>query len=301
MAADKLTPAAVAVVLCTRDRPELLADALPALVAARDAGADVVVVDSASRGPETRELTEQAGLRLVRCERPGASHARNAGTLATSAPVLVFTDDDCRPRPGWDRALATAFADPTIGFATGRVLPGTGSGRAMSPMVEEEATTWTVADDVAEMGHGANMAFRRSALEAVHGFDEHLGAGVPLRGSEDKDAFLRVLRAGWRGQYVPESVVEHAAWRGQRASLRNAYWYGLGSGARAVKTARVDGAKAGPLVRGSARRCLRQAWAELRSGHRFATANLTLRATGILVGGARASRYDLRDELFQSR
>ena len=60
-----MTGPTVAVVLCTRDRPALLAGAVPALVAARKEGADVVVVDSASRGPETRRMAEEAGLRVV--------------------------------------------------------------------------------------------------------------------------------------------------------------------------------------------------------------------------------------------
>src|SRR5438874_4759109 len=87
-----------AVVVCTRDRPQLLGGLLPALVSEAASGVEVVVVDSASQGRETAELVESAGLRLVRCDRPGASYARNVGLAATSAPVVVFTDDDCRPR-----------------------------------------------------------------------------------------------------------------------------------------------------------------------------------------------------------
>jgi glycosyltransferase involved in cell wall biosynthesis len=293
-----VTPS-VAVVLCTRDRPELLAGALPGLVGAHDAGADVVVVDSASRGPETARLAGEAGLRVVRCDRPGASRARNAGLAATTGDVVVFTDDDCRPATGWADLLAAAItADPAVGFATGRVEPGEGEGRAMSPMVDEEPARFTVADDIGRMGHGANMAFRRTALEAVGGFDEWLGAGVPLRGSEDKDAFWRVLHAGWAGCYVPSAVVAHAAWRGPAESLRTGYYYGLGIGGRAVKVARIDGESWRSAVAAAASSTWRQAGAELRARHRFATGNLAVRGLGIWVGGLRASRYAVRDGHF---
>jgi cellulose synthase/poly-beta-1,6-N-acetylglucosamine synthase-like glycosyltransferase len=291
----------IAVVVCSRDRPELLSGVIPALVAAQRDGAEVVVVDSASRGAETRELADRAGLHVVRCDLPGASRARNAGLHATSASVVVFTDDDCRPHPGWQQSLATAFTDSDVGFATGRVLPGSGAGRAMSPMTGEQPQHWAGADDVGLMGHGANMAFRRRALESIGGFDEVLGAGAPLRGSEDKDVFWRLLRAGWHGRFVPESVVEHAAWRGHRESLKTGFGYGIGIGARTAKVARLAGERSGRPVARQSVASLRQVGRTVRAGHRFGAANLTLRAAGILVGGVRARRYDLTDGRFVPR
>jgi GT2 family glycosyltransferase len=293
-----LTVAEIAVVVCTRDRPDLLRGLLPALARARDVGADVVVVDSASDGPETRQLAEEQGLRVIRCERPGASRARNAGLEATTAPIVAFTDDDCRPRDGWTASLAEAFADEIVGFATGRVVPGAGPGRAMSPMEREEPAHWRAGDDVDEMGHGACVAFRRAAFESVGGFDEVLGAGAPLHGSEEKDLFWRMLRAGWEGRFVPAAVVEHVAWRGQGESLRNGFRYGVGIGARTAKVARLDGVRPGPQVRRKSLASLRQTGRTIRAGHRFGTLNLTLRAVGIVVGGVRARRYPVVDGRF---
>jgi glycosyltransferase involved in cell wall biosynthesis len=284
----------VAVVVSTRDRPELLRDLLPGLIDAQRGGAEVVVVDSASRGPETQLLAVQSGLRVVRCDLPGASRARNAGVAATAAPVIVMTDDDCRPRAGWLSALESAFGDPTVGFATGRVLPGAGSGRAMSPMDRTEPATWRPGDDVDDMGHGACVAFRRTAFAAVGGFDEVLGAGGPLHASEEKDVFWRMLQAGWEGRFVPDAVVEHAAWRGQREALRNGYRYGIGMGARIAKVARIEGAPPGRAVRRKCAATLRQLPETVRAGYRFATLNIVVRAVGILVGGRRARRYQLK-------
>jgi GT2 family glycosyltransferase len=293
-----LTVAEIAIVVCTRDRPDLLRGLLPALVRARELGADVVVVDSASRGPETRQLAEEQGLRAIRCERPGASRARNAGLEATTAPIVAFTDDDCRPRDGWTASLAEAFVDETVGFATGRVVPGAGPGRAMSPMEREEPARWRAGDDVDDMGHGACVAFRRAAFESVGGFDEVLGAGAPLHGSEEKDLFWRLLRAGWEGRFVPDAVVEHFAWRGQAESLRNGFRYGVGIGARTAKVARLDKVRPAPQVMRKSLASLRQTGRTIRAGHRFGTLNLSLRAVGILVGGVRARRYKVVDGRF---
>jgi GT2 family glycosyltransferase len=288
----------VAVVVCTRDRPELLRGVLPSLVDAKARGADVVVVDSASVGPETRQLAAEASLRVVRCERPGASRARNAGLRATTAAIVAFTDDDCRPRSGWTDALVAAFADDVVGFATGRVLPGHGPGRAMSPMDREEPARWREDDDVDQVGHGACMAVRRTAFEAVGGFDEVLGAGAPLHGSEEKDLFWRMLQAGWEGQFAPGAEVEHFAWRDNRESLRNGYRYGVGIGARTAKVARIAGVRPTGRVVGKSWESLRQTGRTMRAGHRFGTLNLTVRAAGILVGGLRARRYPIVDGRF---
>ncbi|MFL6238326.1 MAG: glycosyltransferase [Actinomycetes bacterium] len=286
------------IVVCTRDRPQLLTDLLPALLLEQQDGAEVVIVDSASRGAETRALVTATGLPYLRCDQPGASHARNAGLAATAAPVVLFTDDDCRPQPGWGPALCAAFEDDEVGFATGRVMPGAGEGRAMSPMIAEAPRRWTATDDVDAMGHGASMGCRRSALEGVGGFDEVLGAGGPLHASEDKDVFWRLLRAGWVGSYVPSAVVEHAAWRDHRESLRNGYRYGVGIGARVAKVTRVEGEPSTAAVLRRSLATLRLVGGEIRAGHHFGSVNLTLRAAGIIAGGLRARRYPVVDGRF---
>src|SRR5207302_646219 len=47
-----------------------------------------------------------------------------------------------------------------------------------------------------QMGSGANMAFRRSALEEVGGFDPALGVGTPTRGGDAVAALFDVIVAG---------------------------------------------------------------------------------------------------------
>jgi glycosyltransferase involved in cell wall biosynthesis len=288
----------VAIVVCTRDRPHLLRGLIPFLVEAQREGAEVVVVDSASRETATHDVATEAGLRVVRCDLPGASRARNLGARSTVAPVLAFTDDDCQPRAGWQITLQQAVAEGGVGFATGRVLAGGGDGRPISLMTDDQAVRWTARDDVAAMGHGANMAVRREAFDAVGGFDELLGAGAPLRGAEDKDLFWRVLRAGWDGVFVPEAVVDHVSWRDTSGLLRAEYGYGVGSGARTVKVARLAGERALPHVLRASRAALGQIRSPWRSGQRFAAVVLTAHALGIVSGGVRAARRRLADGRF---
>ena len=69
------------------------------------------------------------GARVLRLEAPGASRARNAGWRAARHSLVAFTDDDCRPQPGWLDALAAASGG-RLRHRPGRgARPGGPSGR----------------------------------------------------------------------------------------------------------------------------------------------------------------------------
>ena len=59
------------------------------------------------------------------------------------------------------------------------------------------------------LGVGANMAFRRSELLRLGGFDTALDVGTPSAGGGDLDMFHRVLMAGGAIHYEPRALVWH--------------------------------------------------------------------------------------------
>jgi glycosyltransferase involved in cell wall biosynthesis len=289
----------VAVILCTRDRPAFLEAALPAVAAALRDEDEAVVVDSASIDPAVRRIAEAAGFRVVRASRPGLARARNVGMAATSASLVAFTDDDCRPQTEWTARLAAHFVDPTVGFATGQVMPDRDNGPVVAVKTDREPRRFEGAQDPAPMGHGANMAMRRTALEGIGGFDEALGAGSRFRSGEDQDIFYRLLRDGWAGVYDPEASVVHEQWRGVSEAVRLWYGYGIGAGAVAMKVVRLDGRPGRRLLwkrlwNGGVLVTLRSA----RSGYRGGMANGVVHTAGTTVGAVRAARLPLRDGLF---
>ena len=224
----------LAVVVCCRDRAELLEQALAGIRDALRPEDDLVVVDSASTDPRVQQVAHAAGARLVVCREAGLSRARNAGWRHTDRTVVVFTDDDCLPAPGWRRSAVEAFEDDRIGGAWGEVTADRDSD---VPLSSGETHTAEMARDTAlsGVGHGASMAFRRSALEAVDGFDEWLGAGGHFRAGEDKDALWRVFTNGWRVIPAPAMAVTHVVHRDTAAAIRVMHGYGLGAGAVARK------------------------------------------------------------------
>lgn len=221
-----------AVVICSRNRPEMLERALRFVRANSPRGLQVLVVDSASDTHETREVCENAGVDYVRADMPGLSIARNLGLASVRARIVVFTDDDCEPWPQWIEQVTAPFSDSSVAVVTGRVAgqprnppAGTYSGRPLSGL---------------DLGHGALMAFQRRAVLDIGGFDPVLGAGRRLAGAEDLDMFCRLLRAGWVAVHQPDAIVAHANVRRDAAHRRLLYGYGLGLGALVAKYYRLE-------------------------------------------------------------
>ena len=289
--------APIAVVICTRDRPELLRTAVHAALVAVRPDDELVVVDSASARADAVEPARAAGVRVVRAERPGLSRARNVGIVATAAPVVAFTDDDCQPAEGWAAALAEPFDDMRVGFVTGRVEANRTGRMSVSVMVDEEPRRMSAGFDPFLAGVGANMAVRRIACEGISGrdagtFDERLGAGARLRAGEDVDLWWRLLDAGWDGVYEPRALVTHEQWRSDAQAFRLAYGYGLGAGALAAKAMRERREGGGAMLR-------RRLWSDgvlrslrdLRNGYQTGAAFSLLQAAGTVSGAVQTLRW----------
>lgn len=287
---------AVALIICCRDRAELLAGALAAALAALRPQDELLVVDSASYDSTVADVARRHGVRVVRCEQPGLSRARNAGWRSTDRPFLLFTDDDCRLEPAAVRAAASALQHAGTGVVWGRVVADGDDRRSLSVTAEGEPTEFDGSGDLSATGHGAAMAFRREVLETLSGFDEALGAGGRFRAGEDKDAFWRAVKAGWRVRAEPLLQATHVTWRAQGEALRTLYGYGYGAGAVATKRRRVAGEREvlGELWRHGLLPAARFA----RRGRLGDSAGAVVRALGCVNGAWQARRVPLeRDHL----
>ena len=227
------------VAVCTRNRPEALEDCLSTLYVLDPSPDLVVVIDQSDRddAERVRALCEGRA-RYVASEPAGLGHARQRALEHCSTEVLLFTDDDCLVRPGWAGALAAVFSvHPRAGAASGAVRPHPSHPlpEGVPPWVTEwgngATRVFEEPTDPATIGGGLNFGVRTHVMRELGGFDPELGAGAPLRSSEDADAFHRILRGGWHVVYTPQAVVSHHPPRDRAAHERNerAYAYGLGA------------------------------------------------------------------------
>lgn len=184
-----------AVVVPTLGRPSLIV-CLRALAEARGPGPrQIVLVDDrplddcapldAGVPAELRDRTV-----TVSGYGDGPAAARNAGwRAAKDADWIVFLDDDVVPGPRWAEELAADLraATPRTAGIAARISVPLPDGR---PPTDWERNTaglatarWITAD----------MAYRRTALTCVDGFDERFRRAF----REDADLALRLLDAGW--------------------------------------------------------------------------------------------------------
>lgn len=263
-----MTP--LSVVVPCRDRSSLLTGCLAALAQAVRAGDEVIVVDAGSSTAEVAEAAERAGVRCVRTTRHPASAARNAGWQAARHERIAFVDDDCRPAAGWAAAVDAALDD--LDAVCGQVrAAGTGH---LSVLADPSPRDYSADTELADLGHGANLAVRRELLTAVGGWDERLGPGTSWPGAEDKELLVRMLQHGARVGYRPEPLVEHLQWRSRRQALRAELGYARGAGALAARG----------LPAGRARDEVATAWRDLRAGYQYGAVAGLVRAGGLAWG-----------------
>lgn len=285
-----MTAPPISVVVATRDRPQLLDGCLKSLRDSLRPRDELVVVDSASAAPEAiREVVLAHGGRYVRDDEAGASRARNAGWRSATHAAVAFVDDDVRVRPDWADAMSSALeGSPGYAFITGQIASADES--AERPVaVFDEALPFDIDVTTRDpVGHGANHAVRRAALERVDGFDERLGPGATFRAAEDVDLWDRLLIAGERGRYDPSVEAVHVQWRSRRDYIRLDWAYGYGGGARLAKLLRTSRPRAALVANVLFWRWgLRMVYLEYRYRQPFKAMLHVIRLAGVVCGATR--------------
>jgi glycosyltransferase involved in cell wall biosynthesis len=139
-------------------------------------------------------------------------HQRNAGVRSALGEVIVFTDAGCLPEDGWLARLTAPLYDGED------VAAGLTLGTSARPGLHNSEPPVPDSRYLEACGTG-NLAFRRSAFDAVGGFDERFEYG------SDTDFTWRLVDAGYRIRYLPDAVIrnDYGTWRRQ---LGRAYAYG---------------------------------------------------------------------------
>ena len=235
----------VTVVVPTRNRGDLITDTLRSLLALDHSRFAVLVVDQSTDDRTRRAVLAAAQgdrrIRLQPTDTVGSSAARNLGAQVAGTDIVAYTDDDCIVEPDWLTAMVREFHNHEIAAAYGRLVPYGFQGRSGTEVgfkAAGERAEYSGRTPPWYIGHGGNMAFRRSDLLDAGGFDPLLGAGGLFGACEDPDIAYRLLTRGRKVTYTAAAVAYHKHWKDWRSQRRMERAYGVGAGAQFAKYVR---------------------------------------------------------------
>ena len=211
----------VSVIVPARNEEVALPGCLRALQQQDHSGPmEIVVVDDES-DDGSAHLVQQAirarggGLKLVRARTPRPFRCRKKSALrdgieASQGDLLLFTDADCEPPPGWVSSTVAAFGEG-VGLVAGFALPRPGPGILHGMLALDNQAVAAMGAGSIGMGAplsctGRNLAYRREVYEEIGGF---AAIGHLIGGDDVYFTRLVAAKTGWRIIYNrdPRSAV----------------------------------------------------------------------------------------------
>jgi O-antigen biosynthesis protein len=212
----------VSVVVCTHNGQSTLTECLARLTTLAYPDFEVIVVNDGS-GDASAEIAKSHGVRLVETAHRGLSHARNVGIANATGEIVAFLDDDAYPDHDWLYYIAASLrVNGHAGVGGPNIAPDDDGLVAECVAAAPGGPIHVlISDREAEHVPGCNMAFRKSALVEIGGFDERFRVA-----GDDVDICWRLQESGRTLGFSAGAVVMHRRRDSIRRYLRQQYGYG---------------------------------------------------------------------------
>jgi GT2 family glycosyltransferase len=185
---------------------------------------EVVLVDDGSTDTTPQLAAQFPRVRYFRHGKNlGLSVARNTGIAAAEGEIIAFTDADCRADEDWLYYLVGDLLDCEFaGMGGPNLLPPEDFAVASAVMVSPGGPAHVMLNDrEAEHIPGCNMAFYKSALVEIGGFDPTF-----RKAGDDVDICWRLQQAGMKIGFSPAAFVWHYRRSNIAAYLKQQRGYG---------------------------------------------------------------------------
>jgi GT2 family glycosyltransferase len=212
------------VLICTYNRPELLAQCLEALIGRTTEKPDEIVVVNGGdeRADEVVLRAKSPGIeiRLVKTVNKNLAASRNVGLPHCSGDIVAMTDDDAEVFPDWVTQMKRLHAEhPEAGVVGGAVV-GADSDSFISRLADRVTFSSPAEARYVRTLPGVNVSYKQAALAQVGKQDETLFRG------EDVDFNWRLKSLGHEVYYDPAVRVLHHHRPTLRKFLHQHYMYG---------------------------------------------------------------------------
>jgi len=174
-----MTHPTLSVIVCAHNEARYLPACLHSLLAQSRPADEILVVNNASTDETGAVAAQIPGVRVVDESRKGLVVARERGRLEARGDILVYVDADCRAPLMWLERVDRRFtADPALFALSGpyRYYDWDWLGRTLIRLydVTLAPATQLLVKRILRIGtifYGGNFAVRRTALDAIGGFD----------------------------------------------------------------------------------------------------------------------------------
>ena len=249
----------VSVVICTRNREKALRNCLCSIAESATRPFEVLVVDQSTNGRTAQVVSEASAkspfpMLYTHLDTVGHTKARNAGIRASRGQIIAFTDDDCLVDAGWLDAVSREFSDSRVSCVCGQTRPADHTERPkpalLSTLNHYRRRLVRGRHNPVTVGRGNNMAFRKSDLLMLGGFNERIGVGTSLHAGDDLDLFYRLMEAGGYIVHAPDAIVLHTQPDDWQAVIRKKRGYAISAAAVLCARIRYGDLYAGTLLVG---------------------------------------------------
>jgi GT2 family glycosyltransferase len=211
----------ISVIIVSKDETALDDTAIDVILQSKDIdeATEIVIVDASDGRLDYIRQRHEGNVRWIQFNRPpgvrvSIPHQRNVGVAAAHGDIIVFTDAGCRPEHGWLANLLHLILREDEHVAAGLTL-----GPSDRRSLYDASAVQTLNSRYLRECPTINLAFSRTAFNAVGGFDEAFAYG------SDIDFTWRLTDHGYRIRSAPNAIVRHD-WGGRRRQLRRSFVYG---------------------------------------------------------------------------
>lgn len=205
----------ISVVVCSYNGARTIGECFAGLRRLDYPDFEVIVINDGSTD-QTSSIAKSHGFSVISTGNMGLSSARNTGLKAASGEIIAYIDDDAYPDPHWLRYIAATFLFTDCAGVGGPNIPPPDDGKIADCVANAPGGPLHVllSDRKAEHIPGCNMAFRKTCLEEIGGFDPQFRTA-----GDDVDVCWRIQAEGWWLAFNPGAVVWH-----HRRNKISIYW-----------------------------------------------------------------------------
>lgn len=201
------------VIVCTRNGASRLQACLDSIRTLKYENFETLIINDGSTDGTRAFLDRHTDFKIHHLDPCGLSAARNYGGEQATGEILAFTDDDCVVDSHWLSELARAYEETDHAAIGGPNLspPPFSLSLALTTAAPGAPTHVMLSDTLAEHLPGCHLTVRKSAFDAIGGFDPAFQTA-----GDDVDFCWRIRDAGMTLGFCGAAFV----WHHRRATVR---------------------------------------------------------------------------------